>query len=286
MIRRQPLRKKSQAGVAIAFFEITEHLIVGAILFEDEDHMMHARAKQSHLLAVGSMIRGLDPMIIPGHLPSERAEFRRRRQRQREKTSLAALQDILVCGTARLIGAEFQGCGVAAVHRRRPGGADAVGNVECLPVAAHAHRGRVPAGGDQPEEAAAGRPLVVLFRGRFLCRRDTGAERDDRDVVGAAAGDKQQPLVWRNREAVRIAALPAFRIGEDSGGRGHRNCFEDAGRIRVHDSDAVVAVKCDEEARGGAIENDSRWLAGERDVSRDFQAVSQAELDKFAVALA
>ena len=119
-----------------------------------------------------------------------------------------------------------------------------------------------------------------------MCRRDTGAERDDRHVVGAAVCDKQQPLVWRKSEAVRIAALPAFRIGEDSGGSGHRNCFEDAGRIRVHDSDAVVAVKRDEEARGGAIENDPRWLAGERDASRDSQALTQAELDKFAVALA
>src|SRR6476646_9361595 len=40
MIRRDVLSEEDQAGIAIAFFQIAEYLIISAVLFDDVDHVL------------------------------------------------------------------------------------------------------------------------------------------------------------------------------------------------------------------------------------------------------
>src|SRR5713101_8471289 len=156
MIGSERLGKKCEPRITVAFLEVAEHLVIGAVLLQDVDDVVDARAKKSHFFADGALRGGFRPMVVLRHLARQRGKLLRSGHWKREQSSPAAQENVFV---RRIAGETAAWTGVrrvAAVAGNRPSGADAVRDVERAAVAAHAEACGVPAGGDEAEEAAGG----------------------------------------------------------------------------------------------------------------------------------
>src|SRR5438876_3049327 len=63
MIRRNILSEENQAWIAIALFQIAEHLVVGAVLFDDVDHVLEMRVCLGVTLLAPSVC-GFNPLRV------------------------------------------------------------------------------------------------------------------------------------------------------------------------------------------------------------------------------
>ena len=61
MIGRNGLSEENQRWIAVAFFQVSEHLIIGTILFDDVDHMLKRRIWLANALDL-PVIRHCDPL--------------------------------------------------------------------------------------------------------------------------------------------------------------------------------------------------------------------------------
>lgn len=119
--------------------------------------------------------------------------------------------------------------------------------VQRAAVAAHADRLRIPAGGNEADDA--------MRRG--------AAKRDDGDSIHAAIGDVEGALIGREREAVGRGArkLPSILPAQDAGRRGGVNLFDDAIACRLDDRDAIAVVCGHVESRLRAVEQNVVGIA-------------------------
>ncbi len=67
MIRRKRLRQNRQRGVAIAFFQIAQHLVVRAILLDDVDHVLNLAAERVHGAGSRRARRNFRPAVVLLH---------------------------------------------------------------------------------------------------------------------------------------------------------------------------------------------------------------------------
>src|ERR1700730_93918 len=64
MIRRNRLSKKDQAGVTVAFFQITQDLIIGSVFLDDVDHVFERRIEFGDWRSVPVICVGDPPGVV------------------------------------------------------------------------------------------------------------------------------------------------------------------------------------------------------------------------------
>ncbi len=160
------LAELGDGGIAVADGEIAEHLIVGAVLFDDVDDVLDFVVKEADDFLLIGIQRGADA-VIGEDLLGEVGELSRGGNGDGLEACFGELQDVGVGGITGT------GLGVVAVLRVRPGGAFAVGDVERLAVSADAYGVGIEAGGDEALEGAlAGSGEVVDGDGVEAAFRD------------------------------------------------------------------------------------------------------------------
>src|SRR5262249_38711804 len=173
---------------AVAFFDIAQHLVVGAVLFDHVDHVFDRRggadAERDRGLLFRSA-RGFQHLVgvrrICVDAARELGEFRYGRQVDQRDRAFKHAADVL--RRTPFIRAR-------ALRISRRSHAFAVGDEDSFAVLTHSHRGRIPAGRDEAFDftiAAFGHVDdgdVVVVGVRYVERLFVGRERDG---VGRAA---------------------------------------------------------------------------------------------------
>src|SRR5215470_11578738 len=238
LIRRHVLAEEAEARIAVAFFHIAQHLVVGAVLFDHVDHMFDRRwgadAKRDRGLLF-RRARGFQHLVgvrrIGVDAARELGEFRYGRQVDQRDRAFKHAADVL---------RRTPFIRVWALRIGRRSHAFAVGDEDSFAVPTHSHRGRIPAGRDEAFDftgAAFGHVDygdVVVVGVRYVERLFVGRERDGvgraadgrlrmergrdcfdlfhllgrdyRDRVAVGVGDVKRLTVARQLEIVRMVA--------------------------------------------------------------------------------
>jgi hypothetical protein len=257
-----------QLRIPVAHLEVSQHLVVGAVLFDDVDHVMDVLAQERHGLAAVLSPDHAGQAVVGQHPPGQPRQLGGRRRGEGEKPGFLALPDIFVGPAAGVVMALVDAEVVAAGVRDRTGVALAVDDEHLTTVRTDGDGGRVPAGGYDAQRA---RGLQIL------------PQADDRHVVGAAVGYEQPAPIGADRQAVGSRA-PAPRQPTDAleaGAEGVQNLSAGA----VDHGDPVGIVQGGVEPPGMRREGDR--LAQDRRAADDSDGrVGNIQADDLAVALA
>ena len=74
-IGRDRLPELGQIGIPIADFQVAQDLVVGAVLLEDEDDMLHTGAHRRHDSRVAGAL-GEREAVVHGYLRGKRGQLR------------------------------------------------------------------------------------------------------------------------------------------------------------------------------------------------------------------
>src|SRR6478672_4103826 len=96
MVGRERLAKDREMRIAIADIQVTEHLVVGAVLLDDENDVLHSLAEFGHAGLGSRAFRATRQTYVLRDLQSGRSERTLGGQRKLEKARLLQLIDILV----------------------------------------------------------------------------------------------------------------------------------------------------------------------------------------------
>src|SRR5207302_3896147 len=181
--------KLRERRIAIADAEITEHLIVRAVLLDDVNDVPDPRTQRRHQPAIGFTERQV-PAIVLRDLLREGCQRRARRHRDGQQTSLLQIQHISV-GNEGLVARRggLAGCDEPeAGPRICASGAARVDDVTRASIAGHADILWTPSGRAESDDAVT----------PGLPGRATGEIRrqvDHREGIGAAIGDVERTPV-------------------------------------------------------------------------------------------
>ncbi len=173
--------------------------------------MANARAQERHRGVFRLAAAQSGKIVVVRDLEREPRQRGRAGQRKRQQPGLLELPDILVApGT----GGERPGCqrqavaAGAAIGARR---ALAVGDDKPPAIAADGDCVRVPAGRDEPDDAAHRRRYIVIVTVR-RARPGALGEDNDGERVESAERDVKRALVRRQGKPVRIGTLEMLAI--------------------------------------------------------------------------
>src|SRR5258707_6003913 len=103
VVGRKRFRKKVEPGIAIAFFQVTQHLIVSAVFFNDINDVADLASPESKkLLAVGAL-RRYGEMVISCRQQGKFFQFRELTRRDYQQRAYFQLPHILLVKGARAV---------------------------------------------------------------------------------------------------------------------------------------------------------------------------------------
>ena len=253
--------EQGQAGVAVARLEVPEDLVVGPVFLDDVDDVPDVRPQEGHGLGGGRVGLGEEAVVLR-HLAAQLAEHRRGWRRHGEEAGLFQLPDILVGPLALLPGQARIPAAVADIGTRV---ALAVHHIDLLAVAAHGHRRRIPARGNQADHLGPGGIVVIV--GLDLPDRTGGPLRQPHhgDGVLATVADQQGPAVRRQGQGIGAGPAQLQGIGQE-----RRRCRRGKGldqtvRSGIEDRHPVGIVEGRIEATGLGMDHERIGLSGDPD---------------------
>ena len=98
-VRRQRLRIHDNRRIAVAFAQITQNLVVRAVLFYDVDDVLNLSMKETHHVLIGGILFRI-VMIILGHLCRQFVQVFPMRHGHSQKSGLGKLPYVLIRRTA------------------------------------------------------------------------------------------------------------------------------------------------------------------------------------------
>ena len=233
-VRRDPLTEQGQCRCAVAAMVVTEHLVVGAVLADEEEHVLDRTAGAQRRAARCALRIGGD------HLPVG---------------ELGVATDLRV-------GRHRQDTRAPGAQHRAPRMQEQVVVIRRVRVWAVAVRPGAESLRRDPQQTS----LRRLDVGRIGERRDPAdrrprRQREDRELVGGGLRREQSPTVRRHRH--RDRALPGTLRALDGHDLGHPH------RVRVDHRDLIDVRDRDVRARALRIDRDALWVrqvAGDLDV--------------------
>ena len=179
--------------VAVADVEVTEHLIVGPVLLDDEKDMLHPGADLSQGRIGRGPSAGAGQSDVAGDLKCGRNQPARAGQREIQKSRFLHLEDVLI-GCAASVR-------LAAVDGKRGGTASWIGSRRALAV-----------GNEDPAGTRGDCAWVPSGRNQCL----NSASIDQRKSIDPAEGYKKAP-VGELGERVGVEPLAKWRSSECRG---------------------------------------------------------------------
>ncbi len=240
--------KLGDGRVAVADFEVAEHLVVGAVLLDDVDHVLDVLVQKGHGLGLGGGF-GAKEIVVRDHAGGERAELCSCGHGNGLEAGLGQLPGVLVGGVGRRL---YSGRGVGRVLGVGTGVAFAIDDVEQFAVGADAYGVGVKACGDEAgDHAAAGR-----------------TEPDDRDGVFAAVGDIKGFLIGRKGQRIGVGTLVGGLVRVDGGRRRDGNLVDDLLGVGIDHGNGVAVVLRDIEQGLGLVHDHFVGVAGQLDAGQ------------------
>ena len=195
------LGEEAKMGVALAFGQVAEDLVVGPILLDDVDDILDRRGIANpsgdgvsgrHLLAPHGRRVATAKRAALVDRPGVRRHLGRVGHGNDRQGSLEEPRDILANRPA--FPCRVHGVGPIAIGPRAL--AFAIGHVDRLAVTGEPHRSGIPAGGNETERRAGPGFLDV----------------DHGEVVGVGIGDQQDRFIGRERQCAGGAARGSARV--------------------------------------------------------------------------
>ena len=177
VVRRQRPAEDGEMRIAVADLQVAQHLVVGAVLLDDEDDVADPRPDRRHVRLGGGAGGGPGKPDIVGDLKRRRGQRLVVRQREFQHPRFFQLVDILVRRTAGIGLTAIDGELRRAALRVGAGRALAVDDEHALVIGRRRHRAGIPAGRHQPRDGPAG-----------------GARGDDGDGIDPAQRHQQSPV--------------------------------------------------------------------------------------------
>jgi hypothetical protein len=236
LVRRDVAAEQRQAGIAVALFEIAKHLIVGAVLFHDEEDVGDRRAladfRRNHRRRRGFRVlqqRVVISRVVVHLFRIARQAARVRRVDERNQAIHLVAVMLKADRRRRLIDRPFDQIGSGPV-------AFATADDDAFAVGGRHDQRWIPAGGEKPERPAL---LAIL-------------DVDHRDGIVVGVRDVEPLAVRGQRQRIRRAAGRRLRTERRA------DHLEPLSRFEVECDDVV----------GVAARHEEAAVRGDRDVVR------------------
>ncbi len=270
MVGRDRLREQRQLRVAVAGLEVAQHLVVGPVLLDDVDDVLHPPAHRRHH-RLGRI--GLRPGRHHGVGPDAGSQPRQSRaggRRQRQQRACLLLQDVLAARPAPgpALGRRLQR--VAAAARVRPRQPLEIGHRQA--AAGDRDGVGIPAGRDQTGERCR--------RARRPAQRLAQVDRSNRIE---AAERHPQPVAGKRQT---VGVEPLRPVGRAVGAAQDQRVLGDGATIGGQRDQRIGVVAGRQHAAVGQRQQRGRLALRLRPGGDAEAVVGQRQRDQFAVAWA
>ena len=288
VIRRNVAAVEDQLGVAIALGDVAQNLVVGAVLFDDEEDVLNSQRRQ-----IRDAARGLELRAVGGlHFARAGVDLRRngRRDLFQHPFILARIERALVIGRIANpfdVDQPDTALGIHRHRRREPGRGN---RPQHGPLACAHHRQRIRTGAGNIERLAIGRERdsdrlaaqgAFGIGGNLHIGLAQAGGIDQGNGIGVAVGDRQRLLIRTQRQArgrqahrdfAHLLSLAVHHADRARNGRaGHRighHLRAAAGRNRIARARPASAAIRNIQSPLGA-QHDAKRRDADRDLPRD-----------------